>query len=131
MQLLKSGDLSAIYVPSEEDEAIRGTSWAREAAMSDLTEARYRLKALLLRNNIQYKGTANWSLKHLPWLNEIVLPHAARHFVQTLRLHEYAGKKLQLDHGGDCPRDDCIYPVNITRGGIASYQREKLTLSSV
>jgi transposase len=76
-----AGDLSAIYVPSEEDEAIRDISRAREAAMSDRNDARYRLKALLLRNNIQYKGTANWSLKHLRWLNEIVLPHAAQHFV--------------------------------------------------
>ena len=49
--------------------------------MQDLNDAKYRLKALLLRNHIQYKGTANWSLKHLRWLTEIVLAHAAQQFV--------------------------------------------------
>lgn len=100
-QLLKSGDLSAIYVPSEEDEAIRDISRAREAAMSDLNDAKYRLKALLLRNNIQYKGTANWSLKHLRWLNEIVLPHAAQHFVlqeMILTITERTERLLRLDN---------------------------------
>lgn len=100
-QLLKSGDLSAIYVPSEEDEAVRDISRAREAAMSDLNDAKYRLKALLLRNNIQYKGTANWSLKHLRWLNEIVLPHAAQHFVlqeMILTITERNERLLRLDN---------------------------------
>ncbi len=80
-QLLKTGDLHPIYVPAEEDEAIRDLSRAREAAMRDLNDARYRLKALLLRNHINYKGTANWSEKHLRWLAEIVLPHHAQQFV--------------------------------------------------
>ena len=80
-QLLKQGDLNSIYVPAEEDEAIRDISRAREAAMQDLNDAKYRLKALLLRNHIQYKGTANWSRKHLRWLTEIVLAHAAQQFV--------------------------------------------------
>lgn len=80
-QLLKTGDLHPIYVPAEEDEAIRDLSRAREAAMRDLNNARYRLKALLLRNHINYTGTANWSEKHLRWLAEIVLPHHAQQFV--------------------------------------------------
>ena len=80
-QLLKNGDLKSIYVPAAEDEAIRDISRARESAMLDLKDAKYRLKALLLRNHIQYKGTPNWSLKHLRWLTEIVLPHAAQQFV--------------------------------------------------
>lgn len=49
--------------------------------MKDLKDAKYQLKALLLRNNINYSGTANWSLKHLRWLTEIILPHPAQHIV--------------------------------------------------
>jgi transposase len=70
-QLLKSGDLNPIYVPAEEDEAVRDLSRARKAAMHDLNDARYRLKALLLRNHIQYTGKADWRLKHQRWLTEI------------------------------------------------------------
>lgn len=80
-RLLKSGDLDPIYVPEPEDESVRDLSRARERAMQDLNDAKYQLKALLLRNNIQYAGTANWSLKHLRWLTEIILPHPSQQFV--------------------------------------------------
>ncbi len=65
-RLLKNADLTAIYVPEPEDEAIRDLSRARERGMYDLKDAKYQLKALLLRNNIRYEGIANWSLK-LKW----------------------------------------------------------------
>jgi len=80
-KLLKSEDLTPIYVPEPEDEAVRDLSRAREVAMKDLKDAKYQLKALLLRNNINYRGTANWSQKHLRWLTELVLPHPAQHIV--------------------------------------------------
>jgi transposase len=53
--------------------------------MKDLNDARFQLKALLLRNNINYQGTANWSKKHLRWLTELILPHPAQQIV----LQEY------------------------------------------
>lgn len=80
-RLLRSGDIDPIYVPEPEDESVRDLSRARERTMHDLNDARYQLKALLLRNNIQYTGKANWSLKHLRWLTEIILPHPAQQFV--------------------------------------------------
>lgn len=88
-KLLKTEDLTPIYVPEPEDEAIRDLSRAREVAMKDLKDAKYQLKALLLRNNINYAGTANWSLKHLRWLTELVLSHPAQQlvlqeFIQTI-----------------------------------------------
>ena len=80
-QLLKNGDAQGIYVPSEPDEAIRDLSRARERAMHDLNDGKYQLKALLLRNHINYGGTANFSVKHQRWLAEIVLPHPAQQIV--------------------------------------------------
>ena len=84
-KLLKTEDLTPIYVPEPEDESIRDLSRARETAMKDLNDARFQLKAMLLRNNINYQGTANWSKKHLRWLSELVLPHPAQQIV----LQEY------------------------------------------
>lgn len=80
-QLLKTGDVQPIYVPEPEDEAIRDLSRARERAMRDLNDVKYQLKALLLRNHVKYGGTSNWSLKHLRWLTELVLPHPAQQIV--------------------------------------------------
>ena len=80
-QLLKNGDINPLYVPQPEDEAIRDLSRARERAMHDLNHARYQLKALLLRNHIQYTGSANWSAKHLRWLAELILPYPTQQIV--------------------------------------------------
>jgi transposase len=87
-KFLKSEDLTSIYVPEPEDESIRDLSRAREVAMKDLKDAKYQLKTLLC-NNINYAGTANWSLKHLRLLTELVLPHPAQQvmlqaFIQTI-----------------------------------------------
>lgn len=100
-KLLKSEDLTPIYVPEPEDKSIRDLSRAREVAMKDLKDAKYQLKALLLRNNINYAGTANWSLKNLRWLTELVLPHPAQHivlqeFIQTI--NERTARLERLDN---------------------------------
>lgn len=96
-KLLKDGELTAVYVPEPEDEAIRDLSRARETAMKDLNDARYQLKALLLRNNIRYDGKANWSKKHLRWLTELVLPHPAQHIVLQEYLQTVEERMNRLD----------------------------------
>jgi phage antirepressor YoqD-like protein len=50
-------------VPDEVDEAMR-----------DLTRAKQRLKAFLLRHGYRYSGKANWSEPHQHYLRELVLP---------------------------------------------------------
>lgn len=80
-RLLKNNDLDPIYVPEPEDEAVRDLSRAREVAMRDLNDAKHQLKSMFLRNNIRYKGSDSWSLKHLRWLTEIVLPHPCQQIV--------------------------------------------------
>lgn len=80
-KLLKSEDLTPIYVPEPEDEAVRDLSRAREVAMKDLKDAKYQLKAMLLRNDINCKIKDNWSASHLRWLTELILPHPAQQIV--------------------------------------------------
>jgi len=67
-RLLRSGDLSPVYVPEIEDEAIRDLCRAREDTLRDLKAAKLRLKSFLLRHDIRYAGRANWSAAHLRWL---------------------------------------------------------------
>ncbi len=69
--------------------------------MKDFKDAKYQLKALLLRNNINYAGTTNRSLKHLRWLTELVLPHPAQQivlqeFIQTI--NERTARLERLDN---------------------------------
>src|SRR5205809_7497816 len=72
-RLARSGDLTPVYVPAVSDEAIRDLARAREDALRDLNAARFRLKALLLRNDIRYVGRANWGPEHVRWLARLVL----------------------------------------------------------
>ena len=50
-RLMRSGDLTPVYVPQVADEAIRDLSRAREDALRDLKTAKFRLKAFLLRQD--------------------------------------------------------------------------------
>lgn len=80
-RLMRSGDLTPVYVPSVEDEAIRDLSRAREDAMCDLKAAKFRLKSFLLRLDIRYEGKANWNDAHLRYLARVVCPTAAQQIV--------------------------------------------------
>jgi transposase len=80
-RLMRSGDLTPVYVPTVEDEAIRDLCRAREDAIADLKAAKFRLKAFLLRHDIRYTGQATWSPAHLRWLSEVVCPTPAQQIV--------------------------------------------------
>jgi transposase len=80
-RLLRSGDLTPVYIPSVEDEAIRDLVRAREDALKDLKAAKVRLKAFLLRQDIRYEGRANWTAAHLRWLANVVCPTPAQQIV--------------------------------------------------
>src|SRR5499426_1345193 len=80
-RLARSGDLTLVSVPKVEDEAIRDLTRAREDTISDLKDAKFRLKAFLLRQDIRYAGRANWGPAHLRWLSEVVCPTAAQQIV--------------------------------------------------
>src|SRR5215470_7353989 len=80
-RLMRSGDLTPVYVPQVEDEAIRDLCRAREDAIHDLKAAKFRLKAFLLRQDIRYPGRATWNSAHLRWLSEVVCPTPAQQIV--------------------------------------------------
>lgn len=80
-RLMRSGDLTPVYVPEVEDEAIRDLSRAREAARDDLNVARYRLKAFLLRHDVRYEGRADWGGPHVRWLASLVMPSPSSQYV--------------------------------------------------
>jgi transposase len=80
-RLMRSGDLTPVYVPQVADEAIRDLSRAREDALRDRKTAKHRLKAFLLRHDIRSTGQATWGPAHLRWLSEVVCPTPAQHIV--------------------------------------------------
>ena len=80
-RLLRSGDLTPVYVPTVEDEAIRDLGRAREDAVADLKAAKFRLQSFLLRLGLHYTGKANWNAAHLRYLAKVVCPTPAQQIV--------------------------------------------------
>lgn len=83
-RLLRSGDLTLVWVPDEEHEALRDVTRAREAAVQDLTRARHRVTKLLLRLGIHRpQGPNAWSKKHGQWLATLQLAQPLQQLVLT------------------------------------------------
>jgi transposase len=98
---MRSGDLSAIYVPGVEDEALRDLSRGRDDAMQDLKRSKRRLKSFLLRQDIRYEGRATWNAAHLRWLSEVVCPTPPQQIVfqEYLRaVTEQHERRQRMEH---------------------------------
>jgi len=100
-RLMRSGDLSSIYVPGVEDEALRDLSRGRDDAMQDLKRSKRRLKSFLLRQDIRYEGRATWNPAHLRWLSEVVCPTPPQQIVfqEYLRaVSEQHERRQRMEH---------------------------------
>ena len=84
-RLDRAGELTPVYVPCAEDEAIRDLTRAREDAKTDEKRSKQRLKSFLLRHGLRYGGTASWSKAHMRWLSDIKMDHPGQH----IALQEY------------------------------------------
>ena len=83
--LARAGELTPIYVPDVRDEAMRDLVRSREDAVVVQRQARQRLSALLLRNDVRYPGKTAWSAAHRRWIAGVNLPQPA----QRLAFEEY------------------------------------------
>src|SRR3974390_1183899 len=68
----RSGDLTAVWVPDEDSEALRDLFRQREAAKQDQLRARHRLTKLLLRTGRRPPlGLKAWTERYMRWLEQV------------------------------------------------------------
>jgi len=84
-RLHRADELTAVFVPDAQDEAMRDLNRAREDAVMVAKKAKQRLKAFLLRNSVVFAGSSQWSEAYFKWLADIAMPHPA----QQVALQEY------------------------------------------
>ena len=84
-RLHRAGELTAIYIPTADDEALRDLVRAREDAVGLSTQAKHRLKAFLLRQGRRYPGRAGWTQAYRRGLADLSFPLAPQH----IALQEY------------------------------------------
>lgn len=70
MRSLRTADLSAVYVPTVEDEAFRDLARAWMTAKDDSRQARQRLMSFLLAHDVRYAGHADSGPAHRRWVSQ-------------------------------------------------------------
>ena len=89
-QLLRAGELTPVYIPHEEDEALRDLTRAREAVKADQLRARHHLSKFLLRHNIHTPDRikTKWTSRHREWLEGLNFEIPALNMLLTEYLRE-------------------------------------------
>ena len=85
VRLFRAGELTSIYVPTVEDEAIRDLIRCRGDMRRFERQARQRLLSFLLRHGYRYSGKKHWTKGFYNWLSTIKFSHPAQH----IALEEY------------------------------------------
>ena len=101
-RLLRSGELTAVWVPDAEHEALRDLSRARERARDARHRLRQQLGKLLLRLGIaEPGGTKRWTRRYWAWLRTVRLAQPLQQVVleDAIEAVEVATARLQRLEG--------------------------------
>ncbi len=126
-RLHRAGELVAIRVPTEAEEAVRDLCRARAAVVGDRTRIRHRLSKFLLRHDRVWRESA-WTLAHETWLlgqrfDDPALRATYAHYRAMLTAREVELAALQADlaywhdHG---PFTDAVARLSAYRGVAAT-----------
>lgn len=101
-RLLRSGDLTPIWIPDTGHEALRDLLRTRDDAKGDLHRAKLRLLAFLLRKGLTSPpGVAKWSRRFEAWLNGLSFEHEPDRIVfedllSVVRLGQERQQRLEI-----------------------------------
>jgi len=70
-QLYAVGQLTAVRIPTESEEAIRDLCRSRSDLVIDRNRARHRLVKFLLRHNVVFREGVHWTMRHEAWLARV------------------------------------------------------------
>jgi len=76
-RLLRAGELTAVWVPEEGNEAMRDLVRARAAAVESLRVHRQQVSAFMLKHGRIYPRKKGWTMRYLRWLQEQKFDHPA------------------------------------------------------
>jgi len=91
-RLHRAGELTAVWVPDEAQEALRDLTRAREDLKQLQQKARQKLLSFLLRHGRRYSGKSHWTQAHQRWLTSLKF----RQPVQQIVFQEYVDTVQQL-----------------------------------
>jgi transposase len=77
-RLLRSGELTAVWVPDETHEAVRDLVRTRAMTVEDYRRKRQHVTSFLLRHGRSYDGKTSWRGRHKRWLDGQNFAHPAQ-----------------------------------------------------
>ncbi|UOQ85210.1 IS110 family transposase [Gracilibacillus salinarum] len=99
--LYRAGELTPIFVPTEDDEALRDLVRGREDVKEDEKRAKHRVNHFLLRNGRKEpEGVRKWSVRYWEWLHTLTFKRLTsrsifQEYVQQLRESQQRLKRLE------------------------------------
>jgi transposase len=100
-QLLRSGELTPVWVPDEKQEALRDLVRAREDSLEDTLRKRNQISKFLLRlEKRPPHGIKAWTTKYMQWLNSLSFDQDVQGIVLKEYIHaleEAEARKNRLD----------------------------------
>ena len=91
-RLYRAGELTAVWVPDEEQEAVRDLTRIREDMKSMERRARQRLCGFLLRHKKIYPGQNKWTQAYFRWLEKLSFESP----IQQIVFQEYVDAVIHL-----------------------------------
>src|SRR5688572_18409486 len=125
----RAGELTPVWVPDADHEALRDLVRAREAAKKDQLRARHRLGKFLLRHGRRPPTKMTpWTERYLAWVKQVHFEHIAQEVTVVDYLHEVehaAARITRLDRAIDeavetaAPRTRAVVDALQAMRGIA------------
>jgi transposase len=99
-KLLRAGELTAVWVPDKNHEAIRDLVRARSAAVETLRVHRQQISSFMLKHGRIYPRKKGWTMRYLRWLQEQKFDHpvhqiALQEMVDAVRLSKERVERLE------------------------------------
>jgi transposase len=91
-RLYRAGELTSVWVPGLDQEAIRDLTRAREDIKGMERHARQRLNGFLLRHGKKYHGRSKWTPGYFRWLETVCFESS----IQQIVFQEYVDMVKQL-----------------------------------
>jgi transposase len=115
-RLFRAGELTAVRVPTEEEEGVRALLRCRDAVSQEVKQSKQRILKHLYARGLVYRGGTNWTRKHLAWIQAQTL---GEHDAWVLRTHMHLLEAKQGHLGGLEKRIEELALDPVYRGPVA------------
>jgi transposase len=88
-RLYRSGELTAVRIPSEAEERVRDVVRCRETFQREILKSRHYILKFLARRGFVYRDGTNWCTPHLRWLAHLTTEHSPLAAADRLVFREY------------------------------------------